>query len=498
MANLEQLFQEACQKNDVEGVKSLNSKHPNLLDEIIKACQRSEDPLLITACLPGSLEAAKEMARLWPQLASIKNQRGETTMHLLSTDGDARMVRIFGENNRELCLEVDNSLMIPLHRAALEGDSDVIRALVSICPESLEKLTSNGETALHLAVKKSRSDAFQALVDEAKSHRKEHLFTWKDKEGNTVLHLATLNKLKQIVELLIRENSNRRIMIRINTVNKQGQTALQLCNANSQDSVFKEIGWIIQRAVAQQSPQLPDAGSANVSWNQTRWPIETRNVLLMVVVTIAAAFFTVTCNLPDSFLKEDTLAVKTLHADKDDVLMDEIMPKFDVKVGKSSISSNGLVWSLALALILFGMSVLNTRSNGLSGSLLKRIIINAMDKKKAAEPKLVGVSGPALSLLKRSQGFKPHSRMESPLWPALYLLRANPVRVMISLDCGTGLKVPSTVGVHLGPSRGSDPKKDKGNGIEDDMSKVVKSAASITLTSAMEKSDRLNLEVCTA
>lgn len=83
----------------------------------------------------------------------------------------------------------------------MEGSSDVIRALVSICPESLEKLTSNGETALHLAVKKSRSDAFQALVDEAKSHRKEHLFTWKDKEGNTVLHLATLNKLKQVSSL---------------------------------------------------------------------------------------------------------------------------------------------------------------------------------------------------------------------------------------------------------------------------------------------------------
>ncbi|KAH9678576.1 ANK REP REGION domain-containing protein [Citrus sinensis] len=410
MANLEKLFQEACQRNDVEGVKSLNSKHPNLLDEIIKACQRSDDPLLITACLPGSLEVAKEMARLWPQLASIKNQRGETTMHLLSTDGDAETVRIFGEINRELCLEVDNSSMIPLHRAALDGNSDVIRALVSICPESLEKLTSNGETALHLAVKKSRSDAFEALVDEAKNHRKEHLFTWKDKEGNTVLHLATLNKLKQIVELLIRENSNRRIMIRINTVNKEGQTTLQLCNANSQDSAFKEIGWIIQRAIAQQSPQLPADGAANSSRNQTRWPMQTRNVLLMVVVTIAAAFFMVACHLPDSLVREDTLAVKTLHADEDDVLsklptvvyimifnsagflttmfaivllvwplhlrtfvlflvictaivyillVDEIIPKFYVKVGKSSILSNGLVWSLVLALILFGMSILS-------------------------------------------------------------------------------------------------------------------------------------------
>ena len=97
-----------------------------------------------------------------------------------------------------------------------------------------------------------------------------------------------------------------------------------------------------------------------------------------------------------------------------------------------------------------------------------------MDKKKAAEPKLVGVSDPALSLLKRSQGFKLRSCMESPLWPALYLLRANPVRVMISLYCGTGLKVFPTVGAHLRPPRGSDPKKDKGNGIEDNDKSDIK------------------------
>lgn len=123
--------------------------------------------------------------------------------------------------------------------------------------------------------------------------------------------LIILLRSLQIVELLILENSNRRIMIRMNTVNKQGQTALQLCDANSQDSVFKEIGLIIQRAIAQQSPQLPAARTTDSHRNQTRWHIETRNVLLMVVVTIAAAFFTVTCNLPDSFLKEDTLAGKT-------------------------------------------------------------------------------------------------------------------------------------------------------------------------------------------
>ena len=72
------------------------------------------------------------------------------------------------------------------------------------------------------------------------------------------------------------------------------------------------------------------------------------------------------------------------------------------------------------------------------------------------------MSGSTLSLLKRGQGFKPRSRMESPLWPALYPLRADPVPAEISLDCGisldygTDLNVPPTVEVHLKPSRGSD------------------------------------------
>ena len=53
---------------------------------------------------------------------------------------------------------------------------------------------------------------------------------------------------------------------------------------------------------------------------------------------------------------------------------------------------------------------------------------------------MVGVSGSALSLLKRGQGFKPRSLMESPLWSALYPLRADLLRAEISLNCGTDLK----------------------------------------------------------
>ena len=54
---------------------------------------------------------------------------------------------------------------------------------------------------------------------------------------------------------------------------------------------------------------------------------------------------------------------------------------------------------------------------------------------------------------------KNNVREKSLLWPALYLLRVDPVRADINLDCGTGLKVSPTVGVHSRPPRSSDKKK---------------------------------------
>ena len=68
------------------------------------------------------------------------------------------------------------------------------------------------------------------------------------------------------------------------------------------------------------------------------------------------------------------------------------------------------------------------------------------------------MSGSALLFLKRGQGFKPYSRMKLQLWPTLYPLRVDPVRVEINLSCGMNLKISPIVGVHSGPSHGSDKK----------------------------------------
>lgn len=197
------MFEEALRKDyHVDEVKLLLSKIPKLSDDVIRASSSSENNPLLTACEYGNHQVAKEIASRWPKLAMIKNQLGQTAVHIVAERGDVEMVQFLGEQNPESCLVEDNLSMIPLHRAAMKGQSvDVIRALVSICPESLEKLTSNQDTALHLAVKNSHLEAFQVLVNVSKIHNKEHVFNWKNEDGNTVLHLATFNKSIEVSSL---------------------------------------------------------------------------------------------------------------------------------------------------------------------------------------------------------------------------------------------------------------------------------------------------------
>lgn len=91
-------------------------------------------------------------------------------------------------------------------------------------------------------------------------------------------------------------------IIQIDSKNNQGQTALDICKANSQDSVSNEIGSILERAAARQ--QTAPVSELPIDTTSGFWiPIETKNVILMVLGMIATAFFAATCDLPNSFVK---------------------------------------------------------------------------------------------------------------------------------------------------------------------------------------------------
>ena len=187
------MFLEAVKKDDFQRVMALLLEFP-------ETGPWSVNPLLI-ACEYGSLRVATEIGKQCPLLATIANEDGNIAMHLVSAKGDVKMVEFLGELDPGSCLVENKYSMIPLQIAVVRGHSVVIRKLISLCSESLEKLTSKQETVFHLALKNSQSDAFQVLVEEAKKLNQGHLLEKKDDEGNTVLQIATFKRLTQVINL---------------------------------------------------------------------------------------------------------------------------------------------------------------------------------------------------------------------------------------------------------------------------------------------------------
>ncbi|KAK3217657.1 hypothetical protein Dsin_011627 [Dipteronia sinensis] len=371
-------FQEAVKKDEIPQARALLLKY-------LETETWTVNPLHI-AIEHGSLRVAMEIGRGWPKLATIANQDGDIAMHLVSAKGDVKMVEFLEKLHPGSCLVENKHSMIPLHVAVVKGQSVLVRKLVSLCPESLKKVTSKQETVFHLALKNSQSGVFQVLVDEIKKLNQGNLLNKKDDEGNTVLHIAAFKRLTEIVKLLLLESSSSssRIQIQVNSVNKQGLTALDMWRANSIETASKEISLIIQKTAEDEICSLEPLHLPRVpNRDLTRWSVETRNVLLVVLVMIAAAAFTVICNLPDALRKEIYLSgfmtsmavisylicplplrsillfVALCTCIVYAILVDKITPKFSVRVGNFSFSSITLVWSSALAFIVFGVTTVN-------------------------------------------------------------------------------------------------------------------------------------------
>ncbi|KAJ8772319.1 hypothetical protein K2173_027496 [Erythroxylum novogranatense] len=379
---------DAITKDYIDEVIQLLSTNSGLLDEAERATEGG-NPLLITACEHGSLHVAAELGRRKPELLSAKNQDGYTAMHLASFRGCVREIKVLAELGSQVCLVEDNESMIPLHIVSMRGNEEAIRVLVDACPESLQRLTHQHETALHLALKGDQ-------------------------------HWTAF----QVVNLLLPDNCPSPRVLSVNSLNKNGQTALDVYYQNPHNVTPREIQIerILRQAGATEGRFLrlpekqPEASRRALNQPRPRsfrrrlllwpWQLETRNMLLVVLIMIVGTSFTVICNLPRGLDEEKAtkttfyfigvisgqlptifylmffntvgvfssilimgilllslplgavllLVVSTMFVVYV-LIMDKTLPKFDVKIGSSNISSSRFVWLSAVTFIFSGALV---------------------------------------------------------------------------------------------------------------------------------------------
>ena len=87
----------------------------------------------------------------------------------------------------ELALEFNNDGYTPLHLAAMNGNTAILKEFMSMAPTSFQCHTKNGETVFHLIVRYNHYDAFKYLVH---VFNDTNIFHCPDQYGNTIFHIA--------------------------------------------------------------------------------------------------------------------------------------------------------------------------------------------------------------------------------------------------------------------------------------------------------------------
>lgn len=187
----------AASSGDVKTLHQLLELNPFILSDHI-LINLHENPLTV-ATKANHLAFVLELLRLSPQLATQPNQDGVRPLDVASAYGNIEVVReILEKSGPLICRLAGRDGRTAVHYAAMNGRGEIIDEVMRACLDSIEDVTSFGETALHLAVKNYKVEALgrmlQWLDHERVDRRTVGVVNWGDRDGNTVLHLAVLRK----------------------------------------------------------------------------------------------------------------------------------------------------------------------------------------------------------------------------------------------------------------------------------------------------------------
>ncbi|KAF2311671.1 hypothetical protein GH714_025815 [Hevea brasiliensis] len=153
---------EAAQIGDIGYLHKLLAENPFILNNT--ALFSSENPLHI-ASIAGHLDFVREILRLKLEFANEINQDGFSPMHMAAARGHIEIVQELMKVDSRLCRLEGKEKKTPLHCAAIKGRAEVVSVMLLCCPNCIEDVTIQGETALHLAVKMNQFQAVNALLD---------------------------------------------------------------------------------------------------------------------------------------------------------------------------------------------------------------------------------------------------------------------------------------------------------------------------------------------
>ncbi|XP_030955472.1 ankyrin repeat-containing protein BDA1-like isoform X2 [Quercus lobata] len=228
---------DVARQGNIEDVYGLIQENVMLLEEIDKL-PFVDTPLHVAASAggPQHIRFAIEMMRLKPSFARKPDLNGYSPIHLALQGGHTQMVRRLLQVDGDLVRVKGKEGRTPLHDVAAAAATEQRLALMdkflSDCPNSIEDVTIQNQTALHIALLENKKlDAFKRLVKWLRKNKSENareILNRQDGEGNTVLHVAvSKNETEAVRELL-------NCGVNLNARNLEGHTAQDILQERSQ------------------------------------------------------------------------------------------------------------------------------------------------------------------------------------------------------------------------------------------------------------------------
>ena len=202
---------EIAQHGNIEAFYSLIIREDVRILEDIDELPFVDTPLHIAASAgsPEHVQFAMEMMRLKPSFARKLNLNGYSPIHLALQERHTQMARRLLQVDGDLVRVKGKEGRTPLHdvaaaAAATEQHLDLLFKFLSYCPNSIEDVTIQNQTALHIALENNNLGAFKLLVGWVRENKSENaILNWQDENGNTILHVAVYNNETQASSLPI-------------------------------------------------------------------------------------------------------------------------------------------------------------------------------------------------------------------------------------------------------------------------------------------------------